>query len=235
MLGEELERPPYKSLYAQGEHNCCKFQVMSKIVLLMNFQLSGRISDHYVPIGPIGPSPVVLLGASQDGLVVWVEGAATGVQEVLSTVVVARVSIAIGAAGETAATGIAVAVDISGTRLISAPSDCMQSMHQWLSYTRPSGAFGTLGTLSTLGILSTTLTLEGVSPLQKPLKLLSLSSINYHSTISPPPLLLQAPLIMCSVLLTLATSLCGALGVVVLVMSMFSLQCHHHHLHQGST
>lgn len=58
---------------------------MSKIVLLMDFKLSRRVRDHYVPSGPIDPichpGPVVLPAASQDGLVVWGEGATIGCRQ----------------------------------------------------------------------------------------------------------------------------------------------------------
>lgn len=80
-------------------------------------------------------------------------------------------------------------------------------------------------------VVSTMLTVEGLSLLWKPLDLLSLGRVECHFIISPLPLLLQTPLILCSVLLTLVTSLCGALGQVVQVMGMLAVQCPHHCLH----
>lgn len=50
---------------------------------------------------------------------------------------------------------------------------------------------------------------------REPLDLLPLNSINYQSPISPPPLLLQAALILSSVHIALAACLCGALGLMV--------------------
>lgn len=109
-----------------------------------------------------------------------------------------------------------------GHSVAHAPSHCMQSMHWWLSCTHPSGAFDTLGHWILL-VVSTSLALEGLSLLRDPLNLPSRGGIHYHSTIDPSPLLLWALLILCYVLLTLATRGRGALGLMVHVMDMLAL------------
>lgn len=155
------------------------------------------------------------------------EGATVVVQAILSAAAVAAVvSIAARAASGT----VAAIVAVLGTWLHGAPSCHKQSICQWFSCTCPGGASSTLGTMGTPRSLHhadrrrTEFAVETFG-LTFPWHL------ECHFIISPLPLLLQTPLILCSVLLTLVTSLCGALGRVVQVMGMLALQCPHHCLH----